>query len=92
MVGALEVRDVVALEQITETAPAAAGPQRLFAAVGDADLRRLGIDEQVLAAARTIVDEAMLHALTPVLPEGQGDVLQALAAGYEVEQVWADVT
>jgi hypothetical protein len=91
--GALEVRDVVALEQLTDTAPPPADSQSepLFAHVGDADLRKLGIDEQVLAAARTIVDEAMLHAITPLLPANQGDVLQALAAGYDVEQVWADI-
>jgi hypothetical protein len=89
--GTLEVRDVVALEELTDAAPVPAQPNRLFAKVGDADLRRLGIDDQVLAAARTISDEAALHALAPLLPESQGDVLQALAAGYDVEQVWADV-
>jgi len=91
--GALEVRDVVALEELTDAAPPPADSQSepLFAHVGDADLRKLGIDEQVLAAARTIDDEAMLHAITPLLPANQGDVLQALAAGYDVEQVWADI-
>ena len=81
----------MALEELTDAAPAAAEPDRLFAKVGDAGLHRLGIDDQVLAAARTITDEAALHALAPLLPESQADVLQALAAGYDVEQVWADV-
>ena len=89
--GILEVRDVVALEELTGPAPAPTEPDRLFAKVGDADLRRLGIDDQVLAAARRIIDEAMLEAFTPLMPESQADVLQALAAGYEVDQVWADV-
>jgi UvrD/REP helicase N-terminal domain len=89
--GILEVRDVVALEELTGPAPAPTEPDRLFAKVGDADLRRLGIDDQVLAAARRIIDEAMLEAFTPLMPESQADVLQALAAGYDVEQVWADV-
>ena len=86
--GALEVRDVVALEELAHTGPAAAP---LFAGVNDGDLRRLGIDEQVLAAVRTLADEAALHAVSPLLPEQQADVLAALAAGYDVDQVWADV-
>ena len=80
--GILEVRDVVALEELTGPAPAPAEPDRLFAKVGDADLRRLGIDDQVLAAARTIIRRGrMLEAFTPLMPESQHDVLQALAAG-----------
>lgn len=91
--GVLEVRDIAALEAQLAEQPSAAPSiaARLFAGVSDGELRKLGIDEQVLAAARTIVDEAMLHAITPVLPENQADVLQALAAGYEVEQVWSDI-
>ncbi|MGD9526409.1 MAG: UvrD-helicase domain-containing protein [Pseudonocardia sp.] len=89
--GVLEVRDVVALEELTETGPSPAVPARLFEGVRDSDLRRLGLDDQVLAVARTLVDEAALHAVSPLLPEQQADVLAALAAGYEVEQVWADV-
>jgi hypothetical protein len=88
--GVLEVRDVVALEELAHTGPAVP-PDRLFADLRDADLRRLGIDDQVLAVARTLTDEAALHAVSPLLPEQQADVLAALAAGYDVEQVWADV-
>ncbi len=88
--GVLEVRDVAAIEELAAAGPTP-GPVRLFATVSDADLRRLGIDAQVLAVATTIVDPVMLDAIVPVLPESQGDVLTALAAGYDVEQVWADV-
>lgn len=89
--GVLEVRDIVALEELADTGPSSVAPDRLLAEVRDADLRRLGIDDQVLAVARTLADEAALHAVAPLLPEQQADVLAALAAGYDVEQVWADV-
>lgn len=89
--GVLEVRDVAALEELTGAEPTPAVPDRLFEGVRDSDLRRLGIDDQVLAVARTLVDEAALNAVSPLLPEQQADVLAALAAGYDVEQVWADV-
>lgn len=90
--GALEIRDVAALEQLTENPPAAtAEPDRLFASISDGDLRKLGIDAQVLAVARLITDEAMLDKITPLLPESQSDVLQGLAAGMTVEEVWADI-
>lgn len=89
--GVLEVRDVTALQQLTEqTAPAEDAPA-LFAHVRDADLRRLGIDDQVLDAARRIVDEAMLDAIGRFFPEAQRDVLVALQAGFTVEEVWADI-
>jgi hypothetical protein len=43
--GVLEVRDVVALEQMTDAAPAPAPDRaRLFAGVGDHDLRRPCLD------------------------------------------------
>ena len=81
----------MALEELTGTGPAPAGRTGCSRSVRDADLRRLGIDDQVLAVARTLTDEAALHAVSPLLPEQQADVLAALAAGYDVEQVWADV-
>lgn len=88
--GVLEISDVQALQAL------AAHHQEptdtlLFAEVGDADLTRLGIDTRVLAAARTLRDEPALDAVSALIPENQADVLRALAAGYSVEQVWADV-
>ncbi|MER7433961.1 UvrD-helicase domain-containing protein [Pseudonocardia alni] len=88
--GVLEISDVQALQALAEQhrEPAEA---LLFEQVSDADLKRLGIDPLVLIAVRTVRNEAGLDELVPHVPESQADVLQSLAAGFTVEQVWADV-
>ncbi len=90
---ALEVRNVVAIEQITpslERATASA-PTRLFARFSDTVLRDLGIDDQVLRAARAISDKAQMEAFGGLLPEDQFEVLQFLAEGFSPEDVYRDV-
>lgn len=91
--GGIEIRDVAAIET---TLPELSGlaesaPSRLFAAVNDADLRRLGIDEQTLAFARALTDQIQLDAARSFLPGAQWDVLAGLAAGLSPEEVWADL-
>lgn len=88
--GVLEVRDVAALEDLAATSPTIPG-EPLFAGFRDTDLRKLGIDEQVLALARTLADETALETIAPFIPDNQYDVLFALASGYTIDQVWADV-
>ncbi|MDG4829347.1 AAA family ATPase [Solwaraspora sp. WMMD1047] len=90
---ALEVRDVDAIEQLTPALErAAAGASGLlFAGHSDQTLRRLGIDDQVLRAARTIVDKPQLEAFGGLLPEDQFEVLQYLAEGFTPEEVYRDV-
>ncbi|MDK0522844.1 UvrD-helicase domain-containing protein [Streptomyces sp. ML-6] len=90
---ALEVRDAVALDELTplyETA-AAGAPRLLFAEVSDGVLRELGLDDQVLRAARSLVDKAQLEAFSTLLPEDQLEVLQYLAEGFGPEEVHRDV-
>ncbi|MFJ6408535.1 UvrD-helicase domain-containing protein [Streptomyces hydrogenans] len=90
---ALEVRDAVALDELTplyETA-AANAPRLLFARVSDGTLRELGLDDQVLRAARSLVDKAQLEAFSTLLPEDQLEVLQYLAEGFSPEEVYRDV-
>ena len=89
--GVLEVRDVAALEELTAAAPTPDAPRRLFDGVRDADLRKLGVDDQVLTLARKLVDVPALEAAAPFLPDNQCEVLYALASEYTVDQVWADV-
>jgi hypothetical protein len=90
---ALEVRDAVALDELTplyETA-ARTATRLLFADVSDGALRELGIDDQVLRAARSLADKAQLEAFSTLLPEDQLEVLQYLAEGFSPEEVYRDV-
>lgn len=91
--GVIEVRDVAAIEerlpQLTERAEASTS--RLLDGVGDADLARLGIDEQVLPFARVLTDLDQLESARGVLPEPQYDVLVGLAVGMTPEQVWQEM-
>ncbi|GHC82058.1 UvrD-helicase domain-containing protein [Streptomyces flavofungini] len=89
----LEVRDAVALDELTplyETASRKA-PKLLFSGVSDGVLRELGIDAQVLRAARSMADKAQLEAFATLLPEDQLEVLQYLAEGFSPEEVYRDV-
>ncbi|KQX43901.1 DNA helicase UvrD [Streptomyces sp. Root63] len=90
---ALEVRNVVALEELTPALEKAtvAADSLLFARYSDTVLRELGIDAQVLRAVRTIVDKAQLRAFETLLPEDQCEVLQYLAEGFSPEEVYRDV-
>lgn len=91
--GVLEVRDEGALEQLQPSLQALAGPteQRLFARVGDADLKRLGVDAQIIPLVRLLSSEAHLEALQVMLPEIQYVALYALACGMSVDEAWAEV-
>ena len=91
--GGIEIRDEAELDrQIPEREAAAkqAGTP-IFAYIKDGELRRLGIDEKVLAFARTVTDPAQLDAARSFLPETQWDVLFGLAAGFTPDEVWADL-
>lgn len=89
----LEVRNVVAIEQLTPALEkaAAVAPTLLFAFHSDTVLRELGIDAQVLRAVRTITDQAQLDAFGTLLPEDQFEVLRYLAEGFSPEEVYRDV-
>ncbi|NUK70357.1 AAA family ATPase [Streptomyces lunaelactis] len=89
----LEVRNVVALEQLTPALEKAANeaPALLFASYSDTVLRELGIDDQVLKAVRTIVDRPQLDAFGTLLPEDQFEVLTFLAEGFNPDEVYRDV-
>jgi superfamily I DNA/RNA helicase len=89
----LEVRNVVAIEQLTPPLEEAAAKASslLFASFSDTVLRELGIDDQVLRAARAISNKAQLEAFASLLPEDQYEVLLYLAEGFSPEEVYRDV-
>ena len=91
--GGIEIRDEAAIEEtlpeLEETAKSAQG--RLFDDIGDADLKRLGIDDQTLQFARALTNVDQLDASKHHLPETQWLVLFGLALGFTPEEVWADM-
>lgn len=90
---ALEVRNAVAIDQLTPALEkaAATAPTLLFAKYSDTVLRELGVDDQVLRAVRTVIDKQQLDAFQTLLPEDQYEVLYFLADGYSPEVVYRDV-
>lgn len=70
---------------------APAAEQRLFAKVSDGDLAALGIDETTRRQARALTDAEQLEVVAPYFPQDQREVLEYLAAGFSVEEVWRDV-
>ncbi|QIK06139.1 UvrD-helicase domain-containing protein [Streptomyces sp. ID38640] len=89
----LEVRNVVAIEQLTPALEkaAATAPSLLFAKYSDTVLRGLGIDDQVLKAVRTVIDKPQLQAFGTLLPEDQFEALEYLAEGFSPDDVYRDV-
>lgn len=92
--GVLEVRDQGALDsfepalrQVADTSQA-----RLFDQVKDADLVRLGVDQDVLPLVRLLTSEDHLQALATLLPEPQFIALLALATGSTPEQAWQEIS
>jgi superfamily I DNA/RNA helicase len=92
--GVIEVRNAAAIEQIRPALERAATltDTRLFANVSDADLARLGIDENTLMIARLLTSRAHLDAMQQMIPDVQYDVLTGLASGQTPEEVWAEVS
>jgi hypothetical protein len=91
--GGIEIRDEAAIERtLPELEKAAKSADAvLFEGVSDADMRRLGIDDNTLKFARALTSVMQLEAAKSLLPEPQWDVLFGLAAGYTPDEVWADL-
>ncbi|MGW1978436.1 UvrD-helicase domain-containing protein [Streptomyces sp. NPDC001889] len=89
----LELRNVVAIEQLTPVLEQAAAstPTRLFDTFSDGALKKLGIDATTLTAVRTVIDKPQLEAFSSLFPEDQFEVLQFLAEGFDEETVWREV-
>lgn len=89
---AVEVRDIATLEEITPAyeriAPAA--DRRLFSKISDGDLAALGVDNTTLRQARALTNLEQLEVFAPYFPQDQREVLEYLAAGFTVEEVWRD--
>jgi superfamily I DNA/RNA helicase len=93
VIGVLEAHDERAAQQLRPALQSAARPgdRRLFAAVTDADLDRLGVDAQVVPLVRLLASEADLERLQLVLPDAQHAALYALSSGMTVDEARAEV-
>lgn len=91
--GVLESRDQAALES-AEPAPVdrAASEAGLFDQFKDAELRQLGIDDDVLTVVRPMTSQEQLDAAGNFLPRGQHSALTGLAAGYSKDEVWRQLS
>lgn len=92
-IGVLEVRDQVALDEMSPALEKVAEDTeyRLLERVFDKDLLRLGIDAELLPLVRLLTTEAHLQALERLLPEPQYVALLALASGLTVQEAWEEV-
>jgi superfamily I DNA/RNA helicase len=89
VLGVLEVRDQAGIEELTQSMPST--PGSLFDHVSAADLRRLGIDKDLIPVLRVITTDKQLDGLGSLLPQVQFDVLSGLAMGMSVQDVWAEL-
>jgi hypothetical protein len=72
---------------LRDSAPSAA----LFDHVSRHDLRRLGIDPEIMRFGRSLSSPRELHDWGAALPQDQYEVLAALAEGHSVERVLKEV-
>lgn len=92
-IGVLEVRDQVAIEEMSPALEKVAEGTnfRLLGHVFDKDLVRLGIDEELIPLVKLLTEEAHLQAMEKLLPEPQFIALLALAQGMNVQQAWEEM-
>lgn len=92
--GIIEVRDKSVLEKSRpglETA-AARSQDRLLGHVSDADLARLGIDEQTMGIARLLTTYDELELVQQSIPETQYTALLGLALRMTPDEVWEEIS
>jgi hypothetical protein len=83
--GVLEVEDVVAREGVVRAIGHADIGPPLFADRSATDFTELGIPETLVPALMRLTTEAELDGICAVLSPGQGEALQMLASGYNVD-------
>ncbi|MFG2044515.1 UvrD-helicase domain-containing protein [Dactylosporangium sp. NPDC048998] len=92
VVGILEVRDQVGIEEFARTLPDAPPTEGLFDQASNRDLERLGIDPDLIPLLRRINTEPQRESLCRLLPEIQSDVLSGLASGMSTAEVWEELS
>jgi hypothetical protein len=91
VLGVLEMRDQARIEEFARAELSQPPSVALFDHVSVADFVRLGVDKDLVPLLRVIATDQQLESLAGRLPEAQLDVLEGLASGMSVAEVWAEV-
>ncbi len=89
--GAFEIHDLGAIETVATNVTSPPDVTGLFDHFNNKDLIGIGISDVLLPLVRSLATEEQLEALTTVLPSAQAEALQMLAAGYSVEEAYAEL-
>jgi superfamily I DNA/RNA helicase len=92
VLGILEVRDQVGIEELEHALPAAPPAEGLFDGVSGADLARLGVDADLVPLLRMVSTDQQLDSLCRLIRGVQADALLALASGMSTEEVWEELS
>lgn len=90
--GLVEILDVPTVEGKIEAITAQQPQERsLFADCRDRDFAAVGVDGEIVAVLRRIVEEMELYAIASYLPPAQADAVLLLADGKSPDEVWAEL-
>ncbi|WP_433618587.1 UvrD-helicase domain-containing protein [Dactylosporangium sp. CA-139114] len=89
--GVLEVRDQAGIEEFARTLPDDAAAGGTFDGTSTADLKRLGIDPELIPLVRRVNGDQQVEALCRLLPDVQATVLTGLASGMSPAEVGAEL-
>lgn len=91
--GAIEVTDVNRIEQrLPDDRPTEDDQPELLAHLDDETLQEVGITAEAIPVLRRVRSREELDALTALFPQTQGDALQLLADGLDLELVLDQMT
>jgi superfamily I DNA/RNA helicase/mRNA-degrading endonuclease RelE of RelBE toxin-antitoxin system len=82
LTGNIQIYDV-----ISHVAGESAGQPNLFAMIGDEDLTRLGVPEEILPFVKSFRNAADFYRAKPYLPADTYEVLEYLANGFALDEV-----
>lgn len=89
--GILQVRDQAGIEELERSLAPAEPAEGMFDGVSTTDFQQLGIEKDLAGLARLLKTEQQLQTLLRMLPDTQAYVLESLASGIPVEEVWRDL-
>jgi len=89
--GALEIRDVGAIEAVVEHVHETTDKGRLYDHRKDKEFTQLGVDAELIPALRALSIEDELQALLGVLPQSQADALILLTGDESVHDLYGQI-